>query len=65
MSKNHILPGPFDPPDRSLPRRNITALSYSWTTFNARHYKVDLSLTAHETKIWCLKPGSFTPLNIV
>ena len=26
-------PGPLAPPDRSLPRRNITALSYSCTTW--------------------------------
>ena len=26
------MPGPFAPPDLSLPRRNITALSYSLTT---------------------------------
>ena len=25
-------PGPFEPPERSLPSRKITALSYSWTT---------------------------------
>ena len=28
-----IQPGPFDPPDKSLPSLNITALSYSWTTW--------------------------------
>jgi len=26
------VPGPLVPPDKSLPRRNITARSYSWTT---------------------------------
>lgn len=29
-----ILPGPFAPPDSSRPKRKITALSYSCTTWN-------------------------------
>ncbi len=32
-------PGPLAPPERSLPRRNITALSYSWTTFVSKYLR--------------------------
>ena len=32
LTKQISLPGPFEPPWRSRPRRNMTARSYSWTT---------------------------------
>ena len=31
------LPGPFAPPDKSRPNRNITALSYSCTTYAGKN----------------------------
>ena len=52
---NRSLPGPFDPPDNSLPRRNITALSYSWTTCHKQHTTEYLFYV----KFWCLRSGSF------
>ena len=52
---NISLPGPFDPPDNSLPRRNITALSYSWTTYHKHHTTEYLFYV----KFWCLYSGSF------
>ena len=33
-NSTRTLPGPFAPPGRSLPRRKMTALSYSCTTFS-------------------------------
>ena len=34
------LPGPLEPPLNSLPSRNMTALSYSCTTYKNQRYQI-------------------------
>ena len=47
------LPGPFAPPGNRRPKRNMTALSYSWTTYIGEYkalYVVGIHATDVSTK---------------
>lgn len=45
------LPGPFAPPDNNRPKRNITARSYSCTTYNRFNlfFKIKKKITNNKT----------------